>query len=353
MASGGGDEACWNQCRPEEYDALLAASVASVREQFAGFLPKDRELDVFASPPTGFRLRVKFLVTGNEADVEFDSPAEDRPAPTAERKAKRRKHSASSRAEPAPPCLPAPGPGATEEKVPPGSCDPEAPPVKENTPDSGAVEPASACESNPERVEKRPVPLEPSEATRPPSAVALQEAASSPLPPDQEGSATATGPCCVGEPDRCDLPALRHAGWHQGKPVPVDAYPIASEKIQASMPVVLGCVSRSRMLRNRLRGVQYLSTLAGDLLVTLIYEGRRLGAAWQAAAEKMRVATGMDFIAQSKGVERLVGGRDSVSEVLDGPRGAALRYKQIAGNFSNPNGRMAEHTLRWLADCAE
>lgn len=30
-----------------------------------------------------------------------------------------------------------------------------------------------------------------------------------------------------------------------------------------------------------------------------------------------------------------------------------LRYKQVEGAFSNPNGHMAVHTLRWLCDRAD
>eukprot|EP01063_Lacrimia_lanifica_P024369 TRINITY_DN32293_c0_g1_i1.p2 TRINITY_DN32293_c0_g1~~TRINITY_DN32293_c0_g1_i1.p2 ORF type:complete len:461 (+),score=149.38 TRINITY_DN32293_c0_g1_i1:50-1432(+) len=220
----------WLNHHPERYDELLEEAVQSTRRRFAEFLPSDVPLNVYASPKSHFRLRVKFMVHGNEG-YEYGS--------------------------------------------------------------------------------------------------------------DDEGD--------VGE----DASVIQHAGWHAGKMYPVDEYPIAAENICAAMPKVLAFVTQNRPLRNKLRGIQYLTTLSGDLLITLVYKQRSLGDVWQKHAEALRAHMGCDIIAQSKGVERLIGGRNYVDETLTGPDGSPLHYRQIAGNFSNPNGRMAEHTLKWLSICAE
>eukprot|EP01064_Diplonema_japonicum_P016290 TRINITY_DN24296_c0_g1_i1.p1 TRINITY_DN24296_c0_g1~~TRINITY_DN24296_c0_g1_i1.p1 ORF type:complete len:420 (+),score=66.10 TRINITY_DN24296_c0_g1_i1:55-1314(+) len=144
---------------------------------------------------------------------------------------------------------------------------------------------------------------------------------------------------------------IKYAGWHEGKRHPVDEYRIASHTIQEKMPDVLAYISNNRPLRYNLRGLQYLSTMSGDLLLTMIYEKRRLSEVWQRNANKMRSDLGIDLIAQTKGVLRLIGGRQHVNEELKGPSGEPLYYKQIAGNFSNPNGYMAMHTLTWLQMC--
>eukprot|EP00756_Hemistasia_phaeocysticola_P056985 Hpha_TRINITY_DN33629_c0_g1::TRINITY_DN33629_c0_g1_i1::g.43162::m.43162/K00557/trmA; tRNA (uracil-5-)-methyltransferase len=146
---------------------------------------------------------------------------------------------------------------------------------------------------------------------------------------------------------------LRHAGWTDGAIHPVDEYPSASMIICEAMPKVVARLGKSRRLRGGLRGINYLSTLSGDLLVTLVYERSALGPRWQREAERARSDIGIDFIAHSKGVKRLIGGRACVEERLPAPGGGELLYRQIAGSFSNPNGHMAASTLKWLAECAE
>ena len=148
---------------------------------------------------------------------------------------------------------------------------------------------------------------------------------------------------------------LRHGGWHEQAIYPIDTYPIASSIIQTAMSDVAAYINTNRSLRIRLRGVQYLSTMSGDILITLVYEKRKLGSVWVKNAEQMNKALGYDFIASTKNVNRLIGERqrDFVSETLKGPKGTPLHYRQVAGNFSNPNGKMAEKTLQWLDKCAQ
>ncbi len=54
---------------PDNYDALLSAKVARVREQFADFDPP--EPDVFASPPSGFRMRAEFRMWHDGDDLDY------------------------------------------------------------------------------------------------------------------------------------------------------------------------------------------------------------------------------------------------------------------------------------------
>eukprot|EP00931_Biecheleriopsis_adriatica_P036443 TRINITY_DN20997_c0_g1_i1.p1 TRINITY_DN20997_c0_g1~~TRINITY_DN20997_c0_g1_i1.p1 ORF type:complete len:726 (-),score=127.89 TRINITY_DN20997_c0_g1_i1:204-2348(-) len=56
-------------------------------------------------------------------------------------------------------------------------------------------------------------------------------------------------------------------------------------------------------------------------------------------------------MAQAKGVQRCApSGTDYVDEVLETADGRLLRYRQVLGNFSNPNPHIAIATAEWLLD---
>eukprot|EP00755_Sulcionema_specki_P018406 Sspe_Gene.66793::Locus_39464_Transcript_1_1_Confidence_1.000_Length_1432::g.66793::m.66793/K00557/trmA; tRNA (uracil-5-)-methyltransferase len=234
-----GEEMSWMNFDPSKYDDLFNSAVEKVVKDFAELRPDDSPLDLYPSPPLHFRLRVKFLVAGNEEEAHSGSDTDD------------------------------------DE------------------------------------------------------------------PSDED---------CVARGER---PPMMHASWRERRRQVIEgAYPVASETICDAMPRVITALSRSPAIRKRLRGIQYLSTMSGELLVTLVYKKRRLGPTWVRAMERVREETGVDFIANSKGVVRHVGGRDSVVERLHVRPGVVLTYKQMAGSFSNPNGHMAIHTLNWLDLCA-
>ncbi len=146
--------------------------------------------------------------------------------------------------------------------------------------------------------------------------------------------------------------------WHEGdaldyamfnadnpkQPVAIEAFPIADPTIAAAMPRLRERLRASEALRRRLFQVDFLATLSGELLVTLIYH-RRLDEAWEAAARQLADELGIELIGRSRG-QKIVLGRDWLLEEfeLDGRR---LRYKQIEGSFSQPNGGVNRHMLGW------
>ncbi len=146
--------------------------------------------------------------------------------------------------------------------------------------------------------------------------------------------------------------------WHEGdaldyamfnadnpkQPVAIEAFPIADPTIAAAMPRLRERLRASEALRRRLFQVDFLATLSGELLVTLIYH-RRLDEAWEAAARQLADELGIQLIGRSRG-QKIVLGRDWLLEEfeLDGRR---LRYKQIEGSFSQPNGGVNRHMLGW------
>jgi hypothetical protein len=110
-------------------------------------------------------------------------------------------------------------------------------------------------------------------------------------------------------------------------PVRVEAFPMGSERINELMPRVLAAVRASPdVLRDRLFQANFLTSRAGDALVTLIYK-RQLDDAWRAEAEALRQALGLQgLIGRSRG-QKVVLGQSHVTERLSvGER--TLEYKQ-------------------------
>ena len=65
-----------------------------------------------------------------------------------------------------------------------------------------------------------------------------------------------------------------------------DQFPAASESINALMPKLIEAASNHPELKNRWYAVEFLSTLSGEMLVTMIYH-KKLNEAWQQAAQEL------------------------------------------------------------------
>ena len=108
-------------------------------------------------------------------------------------------------------------------------------------------------------------------------------------------------------------------------------FPAAHENINALMPVLLAALKTQAVLIQRLYQVEFLTTLSGQTLVTLIYH-KKLDDAWAAAAKNMATALGIDVVGRSRG-QKVVVGRDYVVETLS-VDGRQYRYQQIEASFT-------------------
>ncbi|RLQ23064.1 tRNA (uridine(54)-C5)-methyltransferase TrmA [Seongchinamella sediminis] len=132
-------------------------------------------------------------------------------------------------------------------------------------------------------------------------------------------------------------------------PVPIRDFPIACETIQRLMPALLDAVKPNQQLRRKLFQVEFLATLAGESLLTLVYH-RKLDEDWDAAAEQLRCAlaplcSGVSIIGRSRRQKRILG-RDWVWEELD-IDGRSYRYQQYEQAFTQPNARVNIDMIRW------
>ena len=146
--------------------------------------------------------------------------------------------------------------------------------------------------------------------------------------------------------------------WHHGddldyamfdpenpkRPVLMADFPAASASICALMPRLKARVKADDGLRRRLYAVEFLATLSGEMLVTLIYH-RRLDDAWEAAARLLAADLGISLIGRSRG-QKVVLERDWVEESFE-LDGRQLRYRQLEGSFSQPNGGVNRQMLGW------
>ena len=101
--------------------------------------------------------------------------------------------------------------------------------------------------------------------------------------------------------------------WHEGDrsflamfdsadpktPIEVPLFPMGSERINALMPKLLEEVMASDALRKKLFQVNFLTTVAGDAMISMLYH-RRLTEEWEAQAEAMRHRLGVSIVGRSR-----------------------------------------------------
>lgn len=124
-------------------------------------------------------------------------------------------------------------------------------------------------------------------------------------------------------------------------------FPAACESINALMPVLLEALSAQALLAEKLFQVEFLATLSGDMLVSLIYH-RRLDSEWKTLARALEERLGIAIIGRSRG-QKIVLSRDFVHERLQvGER--LFEYQQIEQSFSQPNAQVCEKMLAWACE---
>lgn len=132
-------------------------------------------------------------------------------------------------------------------------------------------------------------------------------------------------------------------------PIEVPDFPMGSETINRLMPLLRSAIEADDRLRRRLFQVEFLTTLSGEALVTLIYH-RRLDAEWEAAARSLSDRLGIQIIGRSR-KQRIVLDTDYVTETLAAD-GRQFHYRQTENGFTQPNARVCEHMIQWACDRA-
>ena len=132
-------------------------------------------------------------------------------------------------------------------------------------------------------------------------------------------------------------------------PVAIEDFPVAVESICAIMPRLREQLQASNTLKDGLFQVDFLATLSGELMITLIYR-QPIGPRWEAAAQRLAAELKVQMIGRSRG-RKLVVERDWLLEEFE-LNGRTLRYQQIEGSFTQPNGGVNRQMLHWACERA-
>ncbi len=127
----------------------------------------------------------------------------------------------------------------------------------------------------------------------------------------------------------------------------VEQFPIASVAIQALMPRLREAILGWKALSHRLFEVGFLSTLHGDMLVTLIYH-KKLDEEWLEHAKKLAEALNIKVIGRAR-KQKLCTHDDWVLEALE-VQGETFYYQQKEGSFTQPNAVINQAMLNWACE---
>ena len=153
--------------------------------------------------------------------------------------------------------------------------------------------------------------------------------------------------------------------WHDGddlyyimfdketkQKIRVDQFLPAGTLINNLMPKLITLLKSADILRRKLFQVDFLSTLSGQVVVSLLYH-KQLDDQWLAEVNRIKSALSNEFnihfIGRAKKQKVLVD-QDYVVEKLD-VDGRTLFYQQIENSFTQPNTEVSIKMLEWAIDC--
>ncbi|GAA02995.1 tRNA (uridine(54)-C5)-methyltransferase TrmA [Photobacterium leiognathi] len=156
--------------------------------------------------------------------------------------------------------------------------------------------------------------------------------------------------------------------WHEGEDLfyimfnqetrekyRVDQFPAASRLINDLMPMLVDAIKPIKALRHKLFQVDFLSTLSGEILVSMLYH-RQLDDEWTAEAKQLKQRLNdegfkLNIIGRARKM-KIVLDQDYVIEQLK-INDRTLTYKQVENSFTQPNGEVAQKMLEWAVDCTQ
>ncbi len=128
----------------------------------------------------------------------------------------------------------------------------------------------------------------------------------------------------------------------------VEHFPVASELINQLMTALLDNIRDVSILRERLFQVDFLATLSGEAVISLLYH-KQLNEQWSALAEELKNKLAkicpVNIIGRAK-KQKIVIEQDFVMEQLN-VGDQVLTYQQVENSFTQPNAKVNEKMLLW------
>lgn len=148
--------------------------------------------------------------------------------------------------------------------------------------------------------------------------------------------------------------------WHEGdesdyimfnnethEKVKIKSCPMAIEAIDDLMPKLMAEIIQNPDLRLKLFQVDFLATLSGEMLVTLIYR-RQIAedTHWLAAAQQLKATLPITHLIGRARKQKILLDQDYVIEKLE-VDDKTFTYQQIENSFTQPNAQVAQKMLGW------
>jgi tRNA (uracil-5-)-methyltransferase len=130
----------------------------------------------------------------------------------------------------------------------------------------------------------------------------------------------------------------------------ITEFPIGSELMNRLMAELMAEINSNEILRTKLFQIDFLTTLSGQALISLIYH-RKLDDEWVAVARELQTKLNIFVIGRSKG-QKIVVEQDFVIEQLTVGH-KQFRYQQIESSFTQPNALVCEKMLAWAVEKSE
>ncbi|MCJ8312886.1 MAG: tRNA (uridine(54)-C5)-methyltransferase TrmA [Saccharospirillaceae bacterium] len=130
-------------------------------------------------------------------------------------------------------------------------------------------------------------------------------------------------------------------------PVEITDFSIGSTLITQLMPKLLEQIHLFPELRNRLFQIEFLTTLKGQALVTLIYH-RKLDEQWEQCAQKLEPLLNIQVIGRSR-KQRIVLSKEYIEESFE-VQGKTFEYRQYENGFTQPNAKLCQIMLNWAVE---
>ncbi|RYY02999.1 MAG: tRNA (uridine(54)-C5)-methyltransferase TrmA [Gammaproteobacteria bacterium] len=127
----------------------------------------------------------------------------------------------------------------------------------------------------------------------------------------------------------------------------ITEFPIGSELMNHLMTELMEEINANEILRTKLFQIDFLTTLSGQALISLIYH-RKLDEEWILVARELQTKLNIFVIGRSKG-QKIVVEQDFVIEQLT-VGNKQFHYQQIESGFTQPNARVCEKMLTWAVD---
>lgn len=138
------------------------------------------------------------------------------------------------------------------------------------------------------------------------------------------------------------------------KVIELNEFPIASRAINDLMPVLLNELKKDSILKDKLFQIDFLNTLKGEMLVTLIYH-KKLDENWQALANRLADQLNIKLIGRSRGQKVVLSDDFVIEKMTVNIKGddKEFLYQQIEGAFSQPNATVCMSMLNFACEVAD